>query len=63
MTSNRRNFVKGSLGMLVVGEGLLTVSAQQTTPAARPQQTRNGAIRANLFPNFKPMRINTTGKS
>jgi haloacetate dehalogenase len=62
MTPNRRNFVKGSLGMLAVGEGLLTVSAQQTNPSARPQQqTRSEAIRANLFPGFKPMRINTSG--
>jgi len=36
MTSNRRNFVKGSLGMLAAGEGLLTVSAQHTNPSARP---------------------------
>src|SRR3989441_3024756 len=57
MTSkmHRRNFWKGSLGMLAAA------SVQQRNPAARPQQTRNGAARANFFPGFKSMRINTSG--
>src|SRR2546429_5582948 len=65
MTSktHRRNFLKGSLGMLAAGReaSLLATSAQQRNPAARPQQTRDRAARANLFPGFKPMRITTSG--
>ena len=63
MSSNRRNFLKGSLGILAAGQeaSLVAASAQPTNPAARPQQTRNGAGRANFFPGFKPMRINTSG--
>src|SRR5256886_13528812 len=57
MTSkmHRRNFWKGSLGMLAAA------SAQQRNPAARPQQTRNGAARANFFPGFRSMRMDTSG--
>jgi hypothetical protein len=54
MASSRRNFLKGSLGMLAA-------SAQQKNPLGRPQQTRNASARANLFPGFKPMRITTSG--
>jgi len=54
MASSRRNFLKGSLGMLAA-------SAQQRNPLARPQRTRNASARANLFPGFKPMRITTSG--
>src|SRR5882762_2986217 len=65
MTSkmHRRNFWKGSLGMLAAGPGasLLAAPAQQRNPAARPPQTRNGAARANLFPGFKSMRVDTGG--
>ena len=65
MTSktHRRNFLKSSLGMLAAGQGasVLAASAQRTNPAAQPQQTRNGAARANFFPGFKSMRINTSG--
>src|SRR5215470_18951789 len=64
MTSKvyRRNFLKGSLAMLAAGrEAGLVASAQQTKAAARPQQTRNAAGRANFFPGFKSMRINTSG--
>jgi len=60
--THRRNFLKGSLGVLAAGQGasLLAASGQQTNPAARPQQTR-GTTRANLFPGFKSMRIDTSG--
>src|SRR5947199_5584352 len=65
MTSkmHRRNFMKGSLAMLAAGQeaSLAAASAQRTNPAAQPQQTRNGAARANFFPGFKSMRINTSG--
>ncbi len=65
MTSkmHRRNFVKGSLAMLAAGQeaSLAAASAQQKNQAARPQQTRNGTARANFFPGFKSMRINTSG--
>src|ERR1700741_1175145 len=48
MTSktHRRNFLKSSIGMLAAGQ-----------LAASPQQTN----RANLFPGFKSVRINTGG--
>jgi len=61
--THRRNFLKGSLGVFAASQGasLLAAPAQQTRPAARPQQNRNGGGRANLFPGFKPMRINTSG--
>jgi len=60
---HRRNFLKGSLGVLAAGQGasLLGASAQQTNQSARPQQTGNAAGRANLFPGFKSMRIDTSG--
>src|SRR5437016_4565255 len=65
MTSkmHRRNFVTGSLAMLAAGQeaSLAAASAQQKNQAARPQQTRNGTARANFFPGFKSMRINTSG--
>src|SRR5437867_11068433 len=64
MTSkmHRRNFVKGSLAMLAVGQeaSLAAASAQQKNHAARPQQTRNGTAGADFFPDFKSMRINTS---
>src|SRR5256712_9395724 len=67
MTSkmHRRNFVKGSLAMLAAGQeaSLAAASAQQKNQAAPPQQTRNGTARANFFPGFKSMRINTDRKS
>ena len=61
--THRRNFLKGSLGMLAASQGasLLAASAQQINRAARPPQTRNGAARVNLFPGFKSMRIDTSG--
>src|ERR1700757_2915083 len=62
MTSkmHRRNFPKGSLGVLAAGQGasLLAASAQQT---GQPQKTSSGAERTNLSPVFKPMRIQTSG--
>lgn len=65
MTSkpHRRNFLKGSLGVLAAGQAknLLGASAQQKNPATRPQQAGNPAARANFFPGFKSMRINTSG--
>ena len=56
---HRRNFLKGSLGVLAASPGasLLAASAQQ---AGRPQQP-SGATRGNFFSGFKPMRIDTSG--
>jgi haloacetate dehalogenase len=65
MTSktHRRNFLKSSIGIFAAGQGagLLAGPAQQKNAAAPPQQPRNEAARANLFPGFKSMRINTSG--
>jgi haloacetate dehalogenase len=60
---HRRNFLHGSLAILAAGQeaSLLEASAQQAGQARRVQQPRNGATRANLFPGFKPMRIDTSG--
>ena len=59
---HRRNFMRGSLGILAAGPGasLLAAAAQQAGQAGRPQPP-GGAARANLFPGFKPMRIDTSG--
>src|SRR5215468_10006698 len=65
MTSktHRRNFLKSSIGIFAArqGAGLLAAPAHQKNAAAPPQQPRNEAARANLFPGFKQMRINTSG--
>lgn len=60
---HRRNFLQGSFTVLAAGQGasLLVASAQQAGQAGRPQQPRTGVTRANLFPGFKPMRIDTSG--
>ena len=59
---HRRNFLKGSLGVLAAGPGasLLAASAQQAVQGGRPQRP-SGATRGNFFPGFKTMDIKTSG--